>query len=420
MKQKLLGIGLVLALLSVAFAQTEVVWWDFLSGGDGVRMKALIDEFNATHDDIQINATTLEWGVPFYTKVQTSAAVGEQPDVMTYHMSRYPLGIEQGVLRPISDDELAAAGISKDDYQPGLVEAATIDGQLYGIPFDVHSIILYYNKEILSEVGLLSEDGLPLGIDGADNFSASLQQIADAGYLPLSFGNSNEAGNVFRIFYSLLNQQAGAPPLVADGMVNASDEAKTALRTMQDWIENGYARENVDYPSSVALFTSGETAFTINGVWEVPTMIDLEASGELFDWGAVAFPVLFDQPATWVDAHTFAIPASTSNPISDEKVAAVLEVIAWMNENSISWAEAGHIPAYSPVTASVEYQELEPNATYVSLAEHSVFESRSTSTGVASPLYDAVSNFLEPALSGQISAEEAVDLFAEDLQSQMR
>ncbi|MEM6432004.1 MAG: extracellular solute-binding protein, partial [Deinococcota bacterium] len=265
MKQKLLGIGLVVALLSVAFAQTEVVWWDFLSGGDGVRMKALIDEFNATHDDIQINATTLEWGVPFYTKVQTSAAVGEQPDVMTYHMSRYPLGIEQGVLRPISDEELAAAGISKDDYQPGLVEAATIDGQLYGIPFDVHSIILYYNKEILSEVGLLGDDGLPLGIDGADNFSTSLQQIADAGYLPLSFGNSNEAGNVFRIFYSLLNQQAGAPPLVADGMVNASDEAKTALRTMQQWVENGYARENVDYPSSVALFTSGETAFTING-----------------------------------------------------------------------------------------------------------------------------------------------------------
>ncbi len=29
-----------------AFAVENVVWWDFLSGGDGVRMKALIQRFN--------------------------------------------------------------------------------------------------------------------------------------------------------------------------------------------------------------------------------------------------------------------------------------------------------------------------------------------------------------------------------------
>ena len=75
-----------------ADAKETVVWWDFLGGGDGVRMKKLIEDFNAAHaDTIEIQATTLEWGVPFYTKVQTSAAVGEGPDVMTYHLSRLPL-----------------------------------------------------------------------------------------------------------------------------------------------------------------------------------------------------------------------------------------------------------------------------------------------------------------------------------------
>jgi multiple sugar transport system substrate-binding protein len=50
-------------------AQTvEVTWWDFLGGGDGVRMKSLLDEFNTEFaGKIQINATTLDWGVPFYT-----------------------------------------------------------------------------------------------------------------------------------------------------------------------------------------------------------------------------------------------------------------------------------------------------------------------------------------------------------------
>lgn len=59
--KKLLKLALAgaLAILpsAVAHAQTDITWWDFLSGGDGVRMKALIKEFNDTHPDIRINAT---------------------------------------------------------------------------------------------------------------------------------------------------------------------------------------------------------------------------------------------------------------------------------------------------------------------------------------------------------------------------
>ena len=104
-----------------AFAQQDITWWDFLSGGDGVRMKALIARFNEEHPDIKINGTTLEWGVPFYTKVRTSVAVGQGPDVMTYHLSRMPLGLEENVLDVISDDDLAAAGLSKDDFFPAAI-----------------------------------------------------------------------------------------------------------------------------------------------------------------------------------------------------------------------------------------------------------------------------------------------------------
>lgn len=421
MRIKALASALILASFGLAAAQTEVVWWDFLSGGDGVRMKALIDEFNETHSDIQIDATTSEWGLPFYTKVQTAAAVGEHPDVMTYHMSRFPLGVEQGVLRPISDEELSAAGLSKDAYQPGLIDTATIDGNLYGIPFDIHSIVLYYNRDILDEAGLIGEDGRPTGLEGIENFNEALQTIADNGHLPLSFSNSADPGTVFRIFYTLMNQQEGAGNLIEGEEVAVGEEAHVALETMVDWVESDYARANVDYPSSIALFTSGEAAFMINGVWEVPTMVDLAASDELgFDWGAIAIPTLFDRPATWADSHAFAIPAANRNEVSDEKVAAVLEVIAWMNENSLDWASAGHIPAYASVTESPEYQEMEPNATYAVLAENTVFDPRSTLAGVASPLYDAVENYLEPSVNGQLPADQALEMFQQELEGQMR
>ena len=110
LKMALLSTALMLP--GIAQAQEVVTWWDFLGGGDGVRMKALIEKFNAENaGKIEIQGTTLEWGTPFYTKVQTSAAIGEGPDVMTYHLSRLPLGVSSGALSEITTDELTAAGL---------------------------------------------------------------------------------------------------------------------------------------------------------------------------------------------------------------------------------------------------------------------------------------------------------------------
>ena len=285
---------------------------------------------------------------------------------------------------------------------------------MYGIPFDVHPQILYFNRDILREAGLLGDDGMPTGIEGIDKFNAALAKVAETGKLPLSFATDYGVG--WRIFYTLLKQQGGE--VIQGDEIVMGEEGLTALQTMTDWVANGYARKNVEYPASVALFTSGEAAFHLNGVWEVPTMVDLAAEGDFFDWGAMAIPVLFDQPAAWADSHTFAIPNNEN--MSAEKRAAVLEVIAWMNKNSITWASAGHIPAYRPVVASAGYQEMEPNATYAVVADSVVFDPRSPITGVASPLYDAVTNFFVPSFNGQLPPDQAVQMFAEELAAQLR
>src|SRR6202451_4737178 len=122
-------------------AEDTLVWWDFLSGGDGVRMKAMLEEFNKEHaGTVEIQASTFEWGVPFYSKVQTAAAVGQGPDVMTYHESRMRLGISTGSLSVITPEELAASGIKPSDFGPPNWKAAQgTDGKQYGVPLDIHS-----------------------------------------------------------------------------------------------------------------------------------------------------------------------------------------------------------------------------------------------------------------------------------------
>jgi len=420
MIRKVLWATLASATLMVGAARaTEtIVWWDFLSGGDGVRMKAMLDQFNKEHEGkVHIDATTLEWGVPFYTKVQTSTATGQGPDIMTYHESRIPLGISTGVLSVLTPEELAAAGIKASDFGTANWKAAQgDDGKQYAVPLDIHSIILYYNKALLKKAGLLGDDGRPKGLDGAANFDAALAKLNTNGVSALSV--PDDGATAWRIFYTLLNQQDGE--FLKDGKFLAGDnldKATTALAEMQKWIKSGWAPSNTEYPASIALFTSGKAAMHINGVWEVPTMVDLAKKGQLFDWGAIQIPTFYLHPATWADSHSFAIPDRKGNPVPPEKRKLVLDTIHWFNVHSIEWASGGHIPAYLPVQDSQAFKDLKPNNEYSSLAKTAVFDPRSVLAGVASPVYDAAGNYIVPALQGEMAPADAAKQMRDDLQA---
>ncbi len=394
---------------SAAQAQETVVWWDFLGGGDGVRMKQMIAEFNAAHEgQISIDATTLDWGVPFYTKVQTSVAVGEAPDIMTYHASRIPLAVEQGLLSEITPADWEAMGLGEDDYADATWDAVSVDGKQYAVALDTHPIVLYYNKDALAAAGRLNDDGTPMGMDSREGFTETLQALKDNG-VSFPLGSVTADGNfMYRTIYSLMGQQDGE--LMTDGEFLAGDNADklaNALGALADWTKAGLQSTYTDYPATVALFTSGEAAMMINGVWEVPTMTDLHKDGKLFEWGAVELPVIFDHPSTYADSHSFAIP--NGNDMSPEKRAAVLEVISWISENSLFWATAGHIPAYGPVTKSAEYAAMEPNATYSTLTANMIFDPKTSLAGVAGPIFDVMSTYFVPTLNGEMDPAEAVE-----------
>ncbi|MBT9382250.1 extracellular solute-binding protein [Pseudooceanicola sp. CBS1P-1] len=413
------------ALAGSAQAQQSVTMWDFFSGGDGARMKALVQAFNDSHPDIQVKATTLEWGVPFYTKVRTSVAVGRGPDLMSYHLSRLPLGLSEGVLSPITDTDLENAGVTKDDFFTTALKAAEApDGTLYAVPFDIHSIVLYYNKTFLEGSRFLDADGKLTGIDSLADFEEAMQLAKDKGAeVPLTYATADDGG-VYRVFYTLLAQEGGT--LIDDqGNVLPGDSAQKAaeaIRIMTDWHDKGFQPEQALYEASVALFTAGKSAFQLNGVWEVPTMKDFEAQGKLgFEWGAVEVPKLMQTRTTWADSHAFAIPAQPEGkPMDPEKRKAVMTVIGWLETHAIDWAAAGHIPAYKPVAESTDYAKMEPNATYAPLADHATYDPRSTIAGVASPAYDAALNIISPAIHGYLSPEDAVTQMTQELQGRLQ
>lgn len=415
MKLKTLLFSLMLTLIGTTLAQEPITitMWDFLAGGDGARMEQIVTAFNESHDNIQLERTTLEWGVPFYTKVRTAILAGQQPDVMTYHLSRFPAAISAGLLRPISTDELANVGLSTEDFFPLLVDKASADGKLYGVPLDTHPLVLYYNKDLLEQAGLLGPDGKP-NIESMEDFTGALRQIKEqTGAYGVVFANANDV-MVYRIWLSLVKQLGGE--VVENGELALGEAGQRALTDMATWTEEGLAPQNVDYATNVALFTSGRAAFMLNGVWEVPTMVDATAQGKLpFEYGVIPLPTFYEQPANWADSHAFVIGASEKNPISEEKLQAVLEFISFVEENSLTWAGGGHIVAYLPVVNSPEYQNLEPNAGYSAAAERVVYGPDVAIAGAAGPLQSAAAEFFSPALSGQLSVDEALKMFSQEV-----
>ena len=103
--------------------------------------------------------------------------------------------------------------------------------------------------------------------------------------------------------------------------------------------------------------------------------------------------------------------------MSAETRAAVMTVIGWMEQHSLAWAGAGHIPAYRPTVESADYAQMQPNATYASLVASAAFDPRSKVAGVASPIYDAVNNMIAPAVSGFMGAEDAAAAMKDQLQA---
>jgi multiple sugar transport system substrate-binding protein len=426
MKAELLCLA-VSAFSGSIYAATELTYWDFLGGGDGVRMKQIVEEFNKSQSDIHVTESTLTWGEPFYTKVHTGVVSGQTPDVMTYHLSHFAAGIQAKDLRPITDEELAAAGLKRSDFQDSIVQRSSQlsktygqSDQLFGVPLDIHTLVLYYNKTALKKAGLLGPDGKPTGTEGIDAFNKMLGEAkAKTHLLPIAEStNTEEPASCWRVWYTMFKQQGG--DFLKDGKLSLADvenQGAKSLQILADWMKNGYTPKATNYPSSVALFSAGRAVFMINGNWEVPTLVDLAKNKKLtFDYGVMAFPKLFDNDETWADSHQLAIPNNQKNPASPEKVAAALKFIAYVVRQA-TWAGGGHIPAYLPVQQGEEYKQMVPNNEYSAQAAKQVsLEPALPMFGVGGPTFAPISNFLVPAWNDQIPVDQAIKQFDAELQ----
>ncbi|MFD7972665.1 extracellular solute-binding protein [Streptomyces clavifer] len=375
--------------------QTRLRYWHLFGGGDGVTMQGMLDDFRADHPEIALEAATLQWGAPYYTKLGMAGAGGRAPELAVLHLARLAGFAPGRLIDPFDLDLLAAHGVRPQDFPPEIWRRGQVGGKQYAVPLDTHPFVLYYQSEVCEKADL-TEGGRLKPIEGPDEFADALRAAKKVtgrpGLVTETLGpDCITPWRLFSTFYA----QTGGTVLSADGKRLALDDAK-ALRVLEylaALVEEGLMVRRADYGASVGIFNGGQTAFHLNGEWEITTF---RTAGLPFSMARV--PALFGSAATQADCHTFVLPHQTDRGGAPNEAAHTL--VAWMLRNSVAWAEGGHVPAYLPVLEDPAYLGLKPQSEYRDVIDDVALDEPAWFAGSASRLWIELGAVFSGVLTG--------------------
>jgi multiple sugar transport system substrate-binding protein len=386
-----------------------VAYWNLFGGGDGVRMQQMEDGYREENPGIDLQAITLTWGNPYYTKLALSTVGGRPPDVAVAHLTRMKTLAQGNLLQELRPEDLERHGMSAARFNRRAWEAGLVDGKIYAIPIDTHPFVLFYNTEICGEAGLLDASGKLKPIKGPDAFVDALTRAKEVtGRYGATHGIDTDVASPWRLFQTLY-AQLGGEVLAEDGTRVVIDDAKATqvldyLRLLT--VEKRLMPGGVDYQGAIALFATGAAGFHLNGEWEISTFQTAK-----MPFSMTLVPNIFGGPyAVQADSHTLVLPVRRDQ--TRERLDHALGFVRSMLDQSLTWAQGGHVPTWQPFATSDAYAELTPQSEYAAAADAAVYDPPGWYSGSGS-------NF-EVVMSGSVGAVEAGSMTPAAAIAQMR
>ena len=185
----------------------------------------LADEFNRTHSDIKVNATT--GGVvadQMRQKVTTALASGEYPDIAYIFGSDLANLARSDKVLDLTDD-VKKPDFHWDDYYAPAKAATTVDGKVRALPALIDDLAVVYNKKLFKQMGVPEPPA-----DGWtwEEFAATSKQLTDKskGTFGTAWPAVGDEDTVWRIWPPVW--QAGGDIITEDGKVGFGGAARRA------------------------------------------------------------------------------------------------------------------------------------------------------------------------------------------------
>ena len=189
-----------------------------------------------------------------------AAPAGEGPDIAIFAHDRVAELYGAGLLSPINLNDL------EDDFVQTALDAMTINGDLYAMPYAVENLAMFYNTDLVQTPPTtwdeLHTQGLALQGTGAVTWGFALSGTTYDAY-PLMTAND---GYVF-----------GQNP---DGSWNTGDLGigSTGMiafgQLAKDWADDGFLNPSIDWQEARDLFKAGEVPWIMAGPWALDQIRD--------------------------------------------------------------------------------------------------------------------------------------------------
>src|SRR3954469_22876912 len=245
--------------------------------------KAIADAFHAANPAITVDVDVSDWEA-YWTKLQTGLAGGAAPDVFAMDGPLFPDYHARDVLLDLKPY------VDKDAYDltqladQGVKDFTTSDGGQYGLPRDLNTIALYYNKKMFDAAGIAYPDDT---WDWAKLVATAKQLTKTDGNKTTQWGFYTETTDMENYWSELVWQNGGdimAPDNKTTGL--DTDQGAGGIQFLQDliWKDKVMPDPAVSAETGDA-FEQGQAAMAANGSWQVATF---DAAG--FAYGVAPLP----------------------------------------------------------------------------------------------------------------------------------
>ena len=292
--------------------KVHVSYWEKWTGFEGDAMKAVVDDFNASHDAIHVDLLTVS---QINEKTLVATAGGDPPDVAGLFSFDVHVYADLGAVTPL-EDLFKESGWTEERYIPAFWKLCVHQGHLWALPTTPATMALHWNKKMFREAGI-PEDQPPKTIAELNDYARKLTKkdasgkITQMGFLPTEPGWWPWAWPYF--FGGRLWDGEGKITLTDPKTIEAmkwyqSFSKDFGFKTL-DVFRQGFG----NFSSPQNAFLEGKVAMEIQGVW-MYNFINMY--NPTLEWAAAPFPVA--DPAmgemSAADADVLVIPKGARHP----------------------------------------------------------------------------------------------------------
>ena len=338
----------------------------------------MVQKFDEAHDEFDISYEIAVVGIDeapqaLETDADTAADIFYTPSGGVGDLAA------KGLLLPITKD----IDSLKADLPESAVNAVTIDGLTYAVPFSPNTFFMYYNKDLFTEEEVKSLDTMlakDLG-EGMWNFST---QLTNSWYAEMFF-----LGNGCTLF--------GADGTQADDCSFNDANGYAAGEYMIDLASNSKYLEDADGVGGNA-FKEGKLGAVTSGAWSAPEF--KEALGDKV--GAVALPVANIggkdvQLSNFVDFKTITVKSNTQYPLAAQQLAVYM---ASPESCLVRYNQQGDVPVLKSLSES---DEIKNNFVASTLNDQAGFATNQPSIPQMGDYWDPMKAFGVSVYNGEVT-----------------